>query len=88
MRKVINGKMYDTDTATVVAENTEYDDEQPYSKVTLYKKKTGEFYFFCEKFTEDKNIWIEPILEDEAKEFAEKALDGDQYEAVFGKVEE
>jgi hypothetical protein len=88
MRKVINGKMYDTDTATVVAKNIEYEDEQPYSKVTLYKKKTGEFYFLCEKFTEDKKVWIEPIVEDDAKDFAEKVLDGDQYEAVFGKVEE
>lgn len=88
MRKVINGKMYDTDTATAVAENIEYEDEQPYSKVMLYKKKTGEYFFQCEKFTEDKKVWIEPIMEDEAKDFAEKVLDGDQYEAVFGKVEE
>ncbi len=88
MRKVINRKMYDTDTATLVAEKTEYDNEQPYSKVTLYKKKTGEFYFLCEKFAEDKSVWIEPILEDEAKDFAEKVLSGDQYEAIFGKVEE
>ena len=63
-------------------------------------KKTGEFFFYghggaASKYAEEyaPNNWcggscINPMTLEEAKEWAEKYLDADEYEAAFGKVEE
>lgn len=88
MRKVINRKMYDTDTAKEVAESTEYDNGNPYLWETLYRKKTGEFFILKEWHSDCIHHAIKPVSEEEAKDFAEENLDGDDYEKVFGKVDE
>ena len=88
MRKVINRKMYDTDTAKEFAESTEYDNGNPYLWQTLYQKITGEFFILKEWHSDHIHYAIKPISEEAAKDFAEKNLDGDDYEKVFGKVDE
>lgn len=49
MRKIINGKLYDTDTATRIGqrESNIYSDFD-YISETLYQKKTGELFIFGE----------------------------------------
>lgn len=50
MKKIINGKKYDTETATSVGEyssNYACSDYKHYDE-TLYKKKTGEFFLYGE----------------------------------------
>lgn len=102
MKKIINGKMYNTETAE------EYGDDWNgcptndfnYSCTTLYKKKTGEFFLHGEggalsKYSEScgNNSWtggskIIPITVDEAKEWTEEHLEADVYIELFGEVEE
>lgn len=101
MRKVINGKMYDTETAkkrSVVCSNCGVNDFG-YWEETLYQKKTGEYFLYGEGGPASKyaracgqNEWsggseIVPLTIEAAKKWAE-ALDGDSYEAIFGNVEE
>lgn len=74
MRKVINRKMYDTDTAKEVAESTEYDNGNPYLWQTLYQKITGEFFILKEWHSDHIHYAIKPISEEAAKDFAEKIL--------------
>lgn len=102
MKKIINGKKYDTKTAQCVGE---WDSGHPYNDFnwcseSLYRKKTGEFFLHGEggalsKYTTtlDQNSWsggeeIIPMSEKEAKNWAEESLDGDDYEDIFGKVDE
>lgn len=102
MKKVINGKMYNTETAKAVGY---YDNNLPrndlgYCEETLYKKKTGEFFLYgiggpASKYSKpviDLN-WsgsesIIPLSNEEAKKWAETNLDTNKYEKIFGEVEE
>ena len=101
MKKIINGKMYNTETATNVGEyRSGYPNDFHYYEETLYKKKTGEFFLYgkgnaASPYTKSvgQNCWsgseeIIPYTEAESKEWAEKHLDADEYIEVFGDVEE
>lgn len=71
-----------------------------YWEETLYMKRTGEFFLFGEggpmtKYRKpyENNGWqsgykIVPLTLEEAQEWAEQAMDADEYEAIFGPVEE
>lgn len=97
MKKVINGKRYDTDTAEFVgAGHSEYPvNDFNYFKEDLYLKKTGEFFIHGignagSKYSESTgyNSYIGserliPLTEDEAKSWVEKYLDADEYEKLF-----
>lgn len=89
MRKIINGKKYDTDTARVICmfDNCE-NGVFSYTKI-LYRKKTGEFFYYKEggPMSIDGSE-IEPISLEEAKGFIERNGDADVYEREFGEVEE
>ncbi len=102
MRKIINGKMYDTETATEIEnwENTPYKNNYIYFKEYLYRKKTGEFFLYgrgnasskyCEE-TADRmrspGEKIVPLTIKEAMVWVENYSDADTYIALFGKVEE
>lgn len=96
--KVIKGKMYNTETAKMVASwdnglsftDYWYDDED------LFRKKTGEYFLwvrtlssifsFCDIY--EPQTGIVPISEENAKEWAEKRLSGEEYIRLFGAVEE
>lgn len=102
MNKIINNKKYDTKTAKMVGryDNGEEYGDFLYVKEELYLKKTGEFflYGFGGAMTEYRvkcgsNNWtgssrIIPYTVDEAKEWAMEHMDADEYEEVFGPVEE
>ena len=100
MRKIIGGKMYDTDTAKKVGEwdNQRYGDFQ-YCAETLYQKRTGEFFLYGEsgpagRYAESAGNMMKsgkaivPMTYNEAREWVENNLDADDYEALFGEVTE
>lgn len=103
MKKIINGKKYNTDTAKAVGtfSNNAYSwSDFSHFEETLYVKSTGEFFLFGSggpntKYAEylGNNSWsggseITPMSEHEAREWAETHIDADEYEAIFGEVEE
>ena len=102
MKKIINGRLYDTDTAKeidVYGNGLGPRDFRNYSE-TLYLKRTGE-YFLCgeggpmSKYARScgGNSWsggsgIIPLTAEEAREWGEKHMSADDYIAAFGPVEE
>ena len=101
MKKIINGKRYDTDTATLIGSASYgYPSDFEYWAEDLYRKKTGEFFLYGEGGpmsryfrSTGQNQWsggeeIRPLSLKEAQEWAEKYLDADEYEEVFGRIEE
>ena len=101
MRRIINGKAYDTSTAKEVGNYSYlYPGEFDYVEETLYLKKTGEFFLYGEggarsRYAESagNGFWgsgsrIIPLREDEARAWAEGCLTGEEYEEIFGEVEE
>jgi hypothetical protein len=101
MKKIINGRRYDTETAQQVAEyQHSYQSEFDYYTETLYRKKGGEFFLhgyghaaspYCEwvgSSTRSAGERIVPMTYAEAQKWAEEHLDADAYEAIFGEVEE
>lgn len=102
MKKVINGKMYSTETATCVAswDNGRGCGDFNYIEESLYKKTTGEFFLHGEGGANTRysrscgsNSWcggerIEPMSEKEAREWTEDHCSGDVYVEIFGEVAE
>lgn len=101
MKRIINGKLYDTDTAKLLG--SYHNDFGPsdfeYFYEELYQKKNGEYYLYGEggpksdyaEFQGNVSIGskrIIPISEDRAKEWAERNLEADDYVNIFGVVEE
>lgn len=100
-KKIISGKVYDTDTAKKLGDwdNGYYTNDFNYCSETLYQKKTGEFFLHGEGHALSKYAshegnmsgWGEriiPLTYDEACEWAENHLDADDYIAIFGEPEE
>lgn len=101
MNKIINGKKYDTETAKMVGHYV-YGDYEDYTYLDekLYQKKTGEFFIhgyggvmtkYRIKIAEDTfsgSTCIIPYSIEEAKEWVMEHMDGDDYEELFGPVEE
>ncbi len=102
MRKIINQKMYNTETATMVASCTNgYGcGDFHHIKEQLYRKKTGEYFLYgyggaMTMYAECRggNSWtggsiIFPLTEGEAQEWVMEHCDADTYIAIFGEVEE
>lgn len=102
MKKVINGKMYNTETAKEVGywDNRYPTNDFNWCSETLYKKKTGEFFIYGEggalsEYSRKvgQHQWsggsnIIPLTYDETQEWVEEKLDGEDYEKIFGEVEE
>lgn len=102
MKQIIKGKLYNTETAKELggwANHGSWRDFQ-HMEETLYIKKTGEYFLFGEggpmtKYAErvEQNGWsggsrIMPMSYEEAREWAEKHLEADEYEAIFGEIVE
>lgn len=101
MKKIIDGKMYNTETATNKGEwnNGIYSNDFRNCSETLYQKKTGEFFLhgsggamskYAETFgnnTCGMSVII-PLSEVEAQNWVELHLDVDEYVAIFGEVAE
>lgn len=102
MKKIINGKLYDTDTAREIDSWANRMDVRDwhYFRETLYRKKTGEYFLHGEggpmtHYAErvEQNGWrgserIVPLTWDAAREWAEAHMDADDYQAEFGEVAE
>lgn len=101
-KKIINGKLYNTETATLVGkwDNGYHISDFEYCEERLYRKRTGEYFLIGEggplsqnsKSYGDKS-WsygypITPISEEEAKQWAEDRMSANEYIAVFGEVSE
>lgn len=101
MKKVINGKVYDTDTAREVGcfDSGAGDRLFGWSE-TLYVKRTGEYFLFGEGGPGSKysvrtgvnnttgSAKIFPLSYNDARKWAEDNLGGDEYIAEFGAIGE
>ena len=96
MRKIINGKKYDTDTAKCIGckNNIGCGNDKVLSstdyffwEICLYRKKTGEYFTSYHENARDKEV-ITPISEEEAMKWCENHLSVEEYEEIWGEVEE
>lgn len=101
MKKIINGKKYDTDTAKNLG-SAGYNHLGDFSfwREELYQKKTGEFFLYGKGGAMSKyarrtglNEWsggeeIIPLSPEEARKWAEKNIEAEEYERIFGTCEE
>lgn len=87
MKKIINNKVYNTDTAKKVGMIWIGPELDRTGWEELYRKKTGEFFTLYHRYN-DHFEKITPLTYDEAQEWAEKHLDGDDYINIFGEPEE
>ena len=102
MKKIINNRKYDTETARKVGfacNNVSYSDFNWWEE-TLFCKRTGEYFLYGEggpmsRYAESQgdNSWgfgnaIIPLTFNKAREWAEAHLTTDEYEAEFGEVTE
>lgn len=101
MKKVIDGKRYDTDTAILMGSD-KYSNFKDFTHWTeeLYRKRNGEYFLYGEggpmtKYaqTAGQNEWsggekIMPLTPDAARKWAEEHLSVEKYEAIFGAIEE
>ena len=100
MKKIINGKVYDTDKAKAVGWYSAGEDRLDRIADTLYRKRTGEFFLHGEggaatSYAEPRGDggWapgerIAPMSYEAAREWAEARLSVDDYENIFGEVQE
>lgn len=102
MKKVKNGKVYDTDKAKAIGsyEPNPYRSDFSWFCETLYQKKNGEFFLHGSGNANSRysrscgqNEWcgderIIPLSYEKAREWCEEHLDGDDYIKVFGEPEE
>lgn len=101
MKKIINGKMYNTETAEHIGRywDGSCGDFRHYVE-DLYRKKTGEFFLYgcggpmtkyatsCDDGCLTGGDGFTPLTEHEARSWCEEYLDVDKYIEVFGEPEE
>lgn len=101
MKKVIGGKLYNTETAKFLGGDS-YSNPGDFAHWSegLYKKRTGEFFLYGEggplsryAQTIGQNEWsggeqIQPLTVENARQWAEEHLSADEYEAIFGEIAE
>jgi len=91
MKRVINGTLYNTETAECVAHNEFADgtNRMMCGRCTsLYRTSKGNFFAWHETCWQGEHDTIEPLTKEEAKDLYE-CLDGDgDYEKIFGEVPE
>lgn len=101
MKKIMNGKKYDTDTAKKIAQWSNEECGGLFFVIeTLYRKKNGE-YFLCGEGGAGTiysvptagggfvgSAQIIPLSLEESREWAVTRLDADEYESIFGLCKE
>lgn len=101
MKKIIKGKVYDTEKATLIA-RADHDNIKDANnlkcKQALYRKKTGEFFVHLEgpsltlhdifggEFRQNRGIY--PMTYKQAQLFVEKELSADTWTNLFGDPDE
>lgn len=102
MKKIIDGKKYDTETATELGTywNGKSRRDFEFFEETLYVKRTGEYFIYgiggpASRYavSSPSGGWdggerIVPTSYENAKQFAEEKLTTDEYEKAFGVVTE
>jgi hypothetical protein len=101
MRKLIDGKLYDTETATMIAEtwNGLINSDFRNLDETIYKTKNGKYFLYGHGGAMTKYATsyggstgggsdIIPLTEKEVKEYLENWGKTDKYFELFGKPEE
>jgi hypothetical protein len=92
MKKVINGKVYNTETAVRLGDwsNGLFTNDLYYVSEDLYKTKAGAYFLYCDggAGTSYTKTSINPLTYDEAAEWAEEKLDGEDYIKIFGEPAE
>ena len=98
MKKIIDGKLYDTETAKEMGSWSNAGGWRDFSHMeeTLYRKRTGEYFLFGEggpmskyAVSQGQNSWsggreIIPLTAANAREWAEEKLSADEYAEIFG----
>lgn len=99
MKKIINGRLYSTDTARELGLDAGGDGFSHWCE-RLYQKRTGEYFLHGEGGPMTKyavsisdNSWsggekIIPLSAAKAREWAEEHLDADTYAEIFGMPDE
>ena len=101
MKKVINGRLYDTTTAKEIGYRcSNVADQLEGIQETLYRKRTGEFFLHGDggartQYAHQTEVggWcggegIVPLSYDRAREWAEEYLDADEYLKYFSLEED
>lgn len=101
MKRIIEGKMYNTDTARAIASDSEsYPSDFNYCCETLYLKRTGEYFLDGEggpmsKYARGNGDGscgfgdaITPLSKAQAKKWMEQHASADKYIEIFGEVAE
>lgn len=102
MKKIINGKVYDTTTAELLGSWSSPGSVTNFSHFSesIYRKRTGEFFLHGEggpasryAVQIEQNSWrggekITPLSWDDARSWVESHLNSEDYERIFGPVSE
>lgn len=100
MKKVIGNKMYNTNTAELLASYSENCGSFEYISEGLYRTKKGAYFVAGEggalsrySIKDGQNAWcgsedIRILSEEEAREWMEEHGTADEYISAFGEVEE
>jgi len=101
MKKVINGKLYNTDGAKKLGywSNRSNRNDFDFCEETLYKTKAGAYFVHGSGGANSKyGKWqgnsggpgeeIRPYTETDAREWCEQKLDADEYISIWGPPEE
>ena len=100
MKKVIEGKLYNTDTAKLIGEWSNDESGLNYLMESLYLTKSGAYFLHGEggpntrySVSIGNSSWsggekIQPMSPLSAREWAEKYLTVSEYEKAFGEPEE
>lgn len=101
MKKIINGKLYNTETATEVCSwsNGYFSGDFRMVSETIFRKKTGEYFLYgwggalseyAETFGNNSTAGetIIPLTYDAFKEWALEKLSAFDYMLIFGEVSE
>ena len=87
MKKVIKGKVYDSGTAKKMNMRFTGPELDRTGWEDLYQKKSGEFFLLEHRYSGNIER-ITPMTYAEAQAWAEKYLSGEEYEEIFGEIEE
>jgi len=92
MKQIINRKVYDTKTATLIASDRYWDGsnfERSGRNTYLYKTAKGNFFSYHTTQWQGERDSIEALTVDEAKDLYEKLPEHDlNFEAAFGEKPE
>lgn len=101
MKQIINGKTYNTETATELGHywNGRSDSDFSHISESLYRTKNGQYFLAGEggpmtRYSRPVGDMtgggkgIIPLSESEAREWMERYCDADEYIAAFGEPEE